>query len=427
MHIKKFEAPTIQEALDTIKRELGPQAIILQTKKNKKGFGLMSGGSFEVTAAVPDKELSKKTAYEKRIPEEAKDQLYQMPAKAINAVYDRYAGPRDEVPAKQPKGQYPSVSRIPYVEVKDARPAPADHQVLALVKDLQEKVGRLEKEAVEARSSGAQVARADLGLFSSEILKDRFEQLILNGLETRFAYEVCKKVAFDLDAEGLKSVDDTTDQVALTIMESTEVIDPLEAKRGTGPKIMAFIGATGVGKTTTVAKIASESALKRGMKVGLINLDFFRVGAVDQLMTYAKILKVPVKQVQSREQLDAAIKDFASYDLVIIDTIGRSQRDVEALDEQAALLENIPDLRSFLVVSATTRDREMMDVVNRYSLFHPTALIFSKLDEAVTYGSVYNLSHRAKLPLAYFTTGQNVPDDIEPVTAERVASLLMDL
>jgi flagellar biosynthesis protein FlhF len=222
------------------------------------------------------------------------------------------------------------------------------------------------------------------------------------------------------------------DRVAGEIMLSTEVVSALagiEPNRGEGgkPAIIALVGPTGVGKTTTVAKLASEAALRRNLRVGLVNLDSYKVAAFDQLGTYAKILNVPFRSVASKEDLAVAMQDFQSLDLVIVDTTGRSQRDPDSLRELQELLVALPDARTHLVLSATTRDMELYDMANRFSAFRPRGIIMSKLDEATIYGAIYNVSQKIKLPLAYFTTGQRVPEDIEEATRERLASLILDL
>jgi flagellar biosynthesis protein FlhF len=136
---------------------------------------------------------------------------------------------------------------------------------------------------------------------------------------------------------------------------------------------------------------------------------------------------VPFRSCATGEDLKAAIQDFQSLDLVIVDTTGRSQRDPEQLKEMQNILGAIPQLRTQLVLSVTTRDAELYDMANRFSMFRPQGIIVSKLDEATIYGSIYNVSQKVKLPLLYFTTGQRVPEDIEEASPERVAALILDL
>src|SRR5690606_23456674 len=140
-----------------------------------------------------------------------------------------------------------------------------------------------------------------------------------------------------------------------------------------------------------------------------------------------KLLNVPFRNVITADDLKSAVADFRSLDLILIDTTGRSQRDPESLNELLEILSSCQRVCSQLVVSATTRDNELYDIGKRFSMFRPQGLVVSKLDEATLYGSIYNVSQRAKLPLAYFTTGQRVPEDIEEATKERLTALILDI
>lgn len=502
MQVKKFEAPTIQEALEVIKRELGPEAIILQTKQYKRGFGLMSKASVEVTAAVSERALQKKSFTEKRLPEPQRKSVQKMPADRQAELYDKYmdrhleqamGGAQDRVdmsrrtaaPARgqtqaqaqtqaKARGAKPAapsqggITPTRYIDIEDedhaaarrapaqraqARPSPTQpaqshqiHQAQGLQSPspmpaqkanlgmtVEEEMGHLKRMIEELKTTQELPAGAMGGGSLTPALQDAFEQLVLNGIDKRYALSLAKKVGFELGAERAQSPDDVLDQLAAEIMSSTEVLSPLSGiepgarASGQGPAVIALVGPTGVGKTTTVAKIASEALLKRNLKVGLINLDSYKIAAFDQLATYAKILNVPFRSAQSAEDLRAAIQDFRSLDVVLVDTTGRSQRDPKSLKEMEQLLQSVPGLRSQLVLSATTRDAELYDMANRFLSFRPQGIIFSKLDEATIYGAVYNVSQKSKLPLLYFTTGQRVPEDIEEATGERVAALIMDL
>jgi flagellar biosynthesis protein FlhF len=293
---------------------------------------------------------------------------------------------------------------------------------------------RMIEEMKNSQDDGALGTGSQLLLSRSKLstpaLQDAFEQLIVNGVDKKYAYDLIKKTAFELGEEQARSPEAVLDLLAAEAMRSTEVSSPLSGivpQSGNGPIVIALVGPTGVGKTTTVAKIASEAILKRNLKVGLINLDSYKVAAFDQLGTYAKILNVPFRSAGTAQDLQAAISDFRGLDVVLVDTTGRSQKDPQALHEMQTLLSAVPSIRTQIVLSVTTRDTELYDVVNRFSVFRPEGIIMSKLDEGTIYGAIYNISQKAKLPLLYFTTGQRVPEDIEDATPERVASLILDL
>lgn len=496
MQVKKFEAPTMQEALDTIKRELGPEAIILQTRTHKKGFGLMSRPSVEVTVAISDRSMTKKQVTEKRLPEETRQQVNQMPARKQADIYDKYMdkhlqremrkgnedrvemsansksrgagatstqnGPTrkltatryadidaPEMPLPPPQQQQSRVSQAAglaqsvqsgaqgFTSQQNASQRPGNltqggtamEEELKHLKRMIEEMKTTQDEAGPV--SGAQ-ALLGQGNFSAPALQDAFEQLVLNGIDKRYALSLIKKVGFDLGSHSNSSIDAVLDGLACEIMNSTEVASPIAhiepgVKRTQGPIVIALVGPTGVGKTTTVAKVASEALLRRNLKVGLINLDSYKVAAFDQLATYAKILNVPFRSAATGADLQAAIQDFQTLDVVFVDTTGRSQRDPAALKEMQDILNVIPNIQTELVLSATTRDAELYDMANRFSVFKPHGIIVSKLDEATIFGAIYNVSQKVKLPLLYFTTGQRVPEDIEEASRERVAALIMDL
>lgn len=454
MQVKKFEAPTIQEALDSVKRELGPEAVILQTKKYKTGFGLMSKSSVEITAAVSERAMQKKQYVEKRLPEETRQAAQQLSAARQAELYERaaekgsakatfYSRPEKmaEKAAAKPVVKAPAkpVTTTRYIDIEDETPtrAPAPKAPLRPPgMSLEEEVRQLKRMLEEVKGAATVPAPAagqpalGAGSLSTPALEGVFEQLVINGVEKRHALALVRKAGFELGSDESKNPDAVLDQIASEIMGSTQVASALsgiEPGRPEGPTVLALVGPTGVGKTTTVAKLASEGLLRRGLKVGLINLDSYKVAAFDQLGTYAKILNVPFRSAASIEDLKSAFADFKSLDLILIDTTGRSPRDPESLQEMRAMLSHAGSLRCQLVLSATTRDAELYDMAQRFSLFRPEGIIVSKLDEATLYGAIYNVSQRMKLPLTYFTTGQRVPEDIEEATRERVASLILEL
>lgn len=490
MQVKKYEAPTLQEAMDAVKRELGPEAIILQTKKNKGGFGLLSKPSVEVTAAISDRALVKKRITETRMPEATTQQIKKMPAYKQADVIDKFSdkylervasGTRDQVTLSK-KASVKPITKTRYIDIPDeGQPAPSakkitpptaprpmvhapqppkNSQAEHLSESYQRGVGaasvglatpgslsgmsmeeelkqlkRMIQEMKNTQEEGLMGSGAQILLPHSPLgtpaLQDAFEQLLVSGLDKRFAMSLLKKVVFELGPQKTQDPELVLDQLALEIMDSAEVLSLLgdlkPEARENGPLVIALVGPTGVGKTTTVAKIASEAILKRNLKVGLINMDQYKVAAFDQLGTYGKILKVPFRSVHSSEDFKAALADFHSLDLVLVDTTGRSQKDPESLKEMQDLLLTVPQLQTQLVLSVTTRDTELYDMSARFSIFKPQGIIISKLDESTLFGAIYNVSQKAQLPLVYFTTGQRVPEDIEEATKERVAALMLHL
>jgi len=192
-----------------------------------------------------------------------------------------------------------------------------------------------------------------------------------------------------------------------------------------GPRILAIVGPTGVGKTTTIAKLAAMHALNRGASVAMITTDNFRVGAIEQLKTYAKIMDIPLEVAATSQELAKTLARHADKDLILIDTAGRSPKDVERLAELKGYLECHPGIETYLCMSATTRARELDEIIATFGVLPITRFLFTKLDESESYGCIVNTHLKHKLPLSYFTTGQKVPEDIEVASARKLAALVV--
>lgn len=452
MQIKKFEAPSIQEALDAIKRELGPEAIILQTKRNRKGFGLMGGASVEVTAAISDRSMNKRAFTENRLPEAGRETLRNLTASRQADILEKSVERAERkaaisVPKKMTERRYVDIdshevsaagrSATPGVRPRATPLAAATARAPEMPAPLEEEVRHL-KRMIEELKIAQEDAGTAKGSFASQLhdnpaLTDAFEHLLMNGVDKRYALGLVKKASFELGPQESKNPDAVLDQVTYEVMTALDTLNPFEnlepGTRGdAGPFCMALVGPTGVGKTTTLAKLASLAVLKKNLRVGLVNLDAYKVAAFDQLQTYAKILNIPFRSASNLEELRSAVGDFRGLDLVLIDTTGRSPRDEASLKEMAELVRSLElPVQIHLCVASSTRDLELYDTANRFSVFKPTGLTVTKLDESSLFGSIFNVANRAKLPLSYFTIGQRVPEDLEDASRERVASLIMDL
>jgi len=185
-------------------------------------------------------------------------------------------------------------------------------------------------------------------------------------------------------------------------------------------QVAVLVGPTGVGKTTTIAKLAAIHALDYGRKVALLSLDTYRIGAIQQLRTYAELMNLPLHIATNADEVQEGLEQFAGYDLVLIDTIGRGQRDEEHLQEMRQALLPVKGV-VYLTLSATADSATLLDAAQRFNLFEPDAIILTKLDEAVRVGNCINLALRRALPFAYFTTGQRVPEDITLADAQTLA------
>lgn len=432
MQTKKYEAPTIQEALDTIKRELGPEAIILQTRQNRRGFGLLSKTSVEVTAAVSEKALEKKVALEKRLPEYAKETVPKLSATKQAKVYDAYAESLVQQAQKKSQDRVEisrrKITSTPYVDIDRPQESPTQRVTTQTIPQPQGQDLSSEIERLKAMVRDLQVTTKQNADFPEAAQQSAFELLVAQGTDRYLAQTIVKEAIRGLKHSELHDSERVLDEVAVRISERVRLSPFIEGMiPGEGRKMVAFVGPTGVGKTTTIAKLASHAILNRNLKVALINLDQFKVGASEQLSHYAQILRIPFRSVSSRAELEMVLKEFQNFDLVLIDTAGRSQKDETSLRETQELLAGLPDLRTHLVLSVATRELELIEMGRRFLRFHPETLIASKLDEVGAHGVIFNMTEKLDLPLSYFTTGQRVPEDLEPATMERVVALVMDL
>lgn len=199
-------------------------------------------------------------------------------------------------------------------------------------------------------------------------------------------------------------------------------IQPWRGRRS----VVALVGATGVGKTTTLAKLAANFKLRDGLKVGLITVDTYRIAAVDQLRTYAEIIDLPMKVVTNPGDVGRALDELAGLDLVLIDTAGRSPRDDEQIQELKEVLEEARVDQVQLVLSLTSATRSLEQSIDKFAAVKPTGVILTKLDEAAGLGTLLSISQRLSCPISYVTTGQDVPDDIEPARAAKLAEFVLN-
>ncbi len=191
------------------------------------------------------------------------------------------------------------------------------------------------------------------------------------------------------------------------------------------PNVWTLVGPTGVGKTTTVAKLAALCALKLGMKVGLITLDTFRIAATEQIKVYGRIMDVPTCVASNAEEFSQVLAALAGQDIVLVDTVGRSPKDEENMADLHAILAGGPQANCHLVMACPTRDSDQQEVMESFARFKPKTLIYTKLDETNIYGPILNQVVRSGLPVSYVTLGQKVPDDIEEANRDMLAKRLM--
>ena len=247
-----------------------------------------------------------------------------------------------------------------------------------------------------------------------------YEQLTENEVDDRLADQL---VAELLESGRDFSLEEGLNMVYRRLVKELSDIQPIRLENGR-PRPVFFIGSTGVGKTTTIAKLASLFTLEKKCKVALITADTYRIAAVEQLRTYANILNIPIKVIYKEEEIAGCMEEFADYDLILIDTAGRSYQDTKHLQELKELLEKVEDKQVYLVLSLSTKNSDLKKTVAAYD-FADFSLIFTKLDETLAYGGILNLKQATGRPLSYVTTGQNVPEDIAVLDPYETANQIL--
>ena len=191
-------------------------------------------------------------------------------------------------------------------------------------------------------------------------------------------------------------------------------------------KYVNVVGPTGVGKTTTIAKLAAEMVLKHFKKVAFITTDTYRIAAIEQLKTYSSILNVPIEVAYNTEDFLKAIEKFAHYDTVFIDTAGRNFRNKEYVEDLQRFISFDDEMETYLVLSVTSKQRDMEEILRQFSLIPISCFIFTKIDETASFGAVYNMMSMFQMDTAYITNGQNVPDDIVKMTPDKIIETLLE-
>jgi flagellar biosynthesis protein FlhF len=251
-----------------------------------------------------------------------------------------------------------------------------------------------------------------------------YARLIRNGIDDHYARMFLER-AGALSCESLDQGNNIEKKTIREVMRVIGVKDPFDAQDG-HRIVAAFIGTTGVGKTTTIGKLAAQLVLTARKKVGLISVDNYRIGAMEQLKTYAAIIGIPYFPAFSRSDLLFALRRMEGRDVVLVDTAGQSHYDRQRIAELRNMIAGDPPISSHLLMSVSTRDSEMKKAAANFSQLEFQSYIFTKIDEAERCGSIVNQIMKLHLPISFITTGQNVPEDIERADKGRIVNLLMN-
>jgi len=255
-------------------------------------------------------------------------------------------------------------------------------------------------------------------------LFDIYTQLIDADIEDDLSRELICALRKEATPEQLHDPAATRSVLSALVEREIECANPIRPEAGRR-RVVALVGPTGVGKTTTIAKLAANFRLRDGIRMGLVTVDTYRISAVEQLRTYAEIIDLPMKVVTSPQEMRRALDELEGMDLILIDTAGRSPRDELKIQELKQLLNEAEIDEVHLVMSLTASVRSIRMTCEQFAPVKPTALILTKLDEAAGMGSLLSLARQVELPVSYLTTGQDVPEDIEPANKSRISRLVL--
>ncbi len=402
MQLKTFRAESLQAALQLVRAELGPDASVIQTREVRQPrFGVFRKTMVEVEASADISVTSH----------------FASPASRTTSP------PRPHVPSQPANNNNYNNGHAPSSSSKTAQPGPNEfaptHQRQT---DLPTNhVATQQLQSTSATYHAHAPKTSDLSPAAYELLSELLERGLPPKRASLLVQKVCDSVPTDqqFDPWLLKG------QASQIVASSLNIGGPIEVNNEGDSHVVALVGPTGVGKTTTLAKIAAGFRFDLGLDVGMITIDTFRLGAVDQLLQYAELISSPLEVVSSADQITGALQRLRECDVVLIDTAGRSPRDKEQLGVLADFLRAAQPDETHLVVSAASSPANAADAIQRFKVAEPTNLIMTKIDEAVQLGSWLDLLSQCQLPVSYITTGQHVPQDISVASRRRLASLLL--
>ena len=408
MIIKKYQGKTEAEAMENAKKELGDSIVLMNVKTVKpKGLSkLIKKAYVEITVAK--EEEREVTVHKENV------------AVSLSSSHTKQTTSGNA--EKEKNSQIISEERL-LEEKLDSLHSLLEQQIQrreeVKVSDESEDVKETKdnKNISESTQEDADKTKAVLSLIR--------ETIVENEVDPKYADSILDEIEKNLKANmPMEHILSNVYQRMILRFGKPECIEPAKE----GPKVVFFVGTTGVGKTTTIAKIASKFVVEEKKKLALLTADTYRIAASEQLRTYANILEVPFRVIYTPEELGDAIKDFSSYDYILVDTAGHSQNNDKQRDDMADFVKFAQDKAEqeiYLVVSATTKYKDLKSIADKYKKMFDYKMIFTKLDETSEYGNLLNMKIHTGASMSYITCGQNVPEDIETFNAQSTVKKLL--
>jgi len=394
MKLKKYEASTEQEAIEMVKNELGKDALILNVKKvqHKGIFSIFKKPTIEVTAAYEDNPVTEEKS------NKAAEQIQ----------------------------RFEQIKASVKAELDNSKMQKQEQTINELEKKLSDTQALLNKVTSEL-SVKAYNSEGKIHKYENTMLQFFYDKLIEHEVTKSLAEKLLSNIenVSDLDKLDINLIVKVVYNRIIKILGEPKIIDVSNLKFNNAKNIV-FIGPTGVGKTTTIAKLSSNFIIENGLSVGFITCDTYRIAAVEQLKTYAEILGCDVGVVYENKDVKSQIDDMkAIHDFIFIDTAGRSHKKRENIEDLKELLSFIDTYEVYLVLSITTKYDDLIETINAYSEITDFKIIFTKLDETNCLGSILNIRYETDKEISYITNGQNVPDDLDIIKPEKIAKALL--
>lgn len=434
MIINKFQGKTEEDAIAKAKSEMGQGLVIMNVRVVKPGgvFGFLKTPYYEVTAAMEEKETSaavpSASAGARRSIDLAADEQISIPKPdAAQAAAVRQVVPPVE-PISEAARAVDSILNAHAAQQKQSEPAKdmIEERLETLQQFLEKKLTDdvASKESGKEMETGAETGKAGDNE-SVRIFRMLYQTLLENEVDEIYINQLLDDV-MKVARKG-SSMDFILSHVYQKLVLKFGNPHVINAK-GKKPQIVFFIGPTGVGKTTTIAKIASKFKVEQGKKVAFLTADTYRISATEQLRTYANILDAPLTVIYAPEELPTAVGKLSDYDLIFVDTAGFSHKNEVQREDTKKLLELLNTKHQtivYLVLSATTKYRDLKEICDMYRSISDYSLIFTKLDETSAYGNLLNIKLYADADISYMTNGQNVPDDIAVFQSQEIVKKLL--
>lgn len=460
MNVKKFEARTMKEALDMVKTQLGPDAVILSAKEMTKGFGGIK--SIEITAAYSENILKQKEFVKSKMPTATQEQFNRSSAKSQKEVMKKVM--HDQMLRVQ-KMQTPKTSPAPvtktfslnetssanvsgrrYIDIDAETMTPPPERIMPVrapsapssvlteqaknawnnmdVKNLKTEIEQLKEMILDFKTMPQNFVQshpgAEFGI--NYALCTHFQKLVERGILPEVASDIILSVQESISPTDMKKTNQIESWMARYILETTLVQSELTKK------YQLFMGPSASGKSTSMIKLACDLAHKQNKRVAIISTDTIKIGADEQMKVYSQILNIPFVSVRSPADWQKVMPYLSHVDYVLVDFASLNMRNQDEIKYATQLLPPVTDdVQTHLVLSCKSKDQDVIEMANRYRSFNYDDFIFTALDEVTQYGIIYNAVRKLNKPLFGFGIGSKIPEDFERATVERVLDLILEI